>query len=98
MDWTTILVAILALCGTAIGSVAGVKQANKVVDLRINNLEKKMDKHNCLIERMTTAERDIKIICTVSKRRNIRNCDSVQTDSNYRQVAIERFCRVDKRR
>lgn len=63
MDWTTILVAILALCGTAIGSVAGVKQANKVVDLRINNLEKKMDKHNCLIERMTTAERDIKIIC-----------------------------------
>jgi len=63
MDWTTILVAILALCGTAIGSVAGVKQANKVVDLRINNLEKKMDKHNCLIERMTTAERDIKSIC-----------------------------------
>jgi hypothetical protein len=63
MDWTTILVAILALCGTAIGSVAGVKQANKVVDLRINNLEKKMDKHNCLIERMTVAERDINIIC-----------------------------------
>lgn len=56
MDWTTILVAILALCGTAIGSVAGVKQANKVVDLRINNLEKKMDKHNCLIERMTKVE------------------------------------------
>ena len=63
MDWTTILVAILALCGTAIGSVAGVKQANKVVDLRINNLEKKMDKHNCLIERMIVAERDIKSIC-----------------------------------
>lgn len=63
MDWTTILVATLALCGTAIGSVTGVKQANKVVELRISNLEKKMDKHNCLIERMTTAERDITIIC-----------------------------------
>ena len=55
MDWTTILVAILALCGTAIGSVAGVKQANKVVELRISNLEKKMDKHNCLIESVSVS-------------------------------------------
>ena len=27
---------------------------------RITALEKKMDKHNCLIERMAVAERDIK--------------------------------------
>lgn len=30
---------------------------------RIGALEKKMDKHNCLMERMGVAERDIKSVC-----------------------------------
>ena len=60
MDWTSIAVAILALIGTACGSLAGVKQANKVVELRLDTLEKKVDKHNHLVERITVVERDLK--------------------------------------
>ena len=46
-----IIVALLSMTGTAIGSVAGVMAANKLTNYRIEQLEKKMDKHNTVIER-----------------------------------------------
>lgn len=46
-----IVVALLSMVGTAIGSVAGVMAANKLTNYRIEQLEKKVDKHNTVIER-----------------------------------------------
>ncbi|NLB54807.1 MAG: hypothetical protein GX811_03415 [Lentisphaerae bacterium] len=63
MDWSGIIVAVIALVGTFTGSALGIRQSNKVVNLRIDNLEKKMDKHNDLVERMAIAEKDIKSTC-----------------------------------
>lgn len=60
MDWTTIVVAALALLGTFIGSWMGVRESNKVVNLRLDNLEAKVEKHNHMVERMAVAERDLK--------------------------------------
>ena len=56
----TVIVALLALSGTIAGSWMGVRQANKVVELRLKNLEEKVSKHNNLVERMAISERDIK--------------------------------------
>ena len=54
----TIVVAVLALLGTLGGSWMGVRQANKLVEFRLLQLEKKVDKHNHLVERMVAVERD----------------------------------------
>lgn len=51
-----IIVAILSLLGTAAGSVAGVLTANRLTNYRIEQLEKKVEKHNNLVERMTKVE------------------------------------------
>ena len=56
MDWTTITVAALALVGTLCGSWFGVREANKLVNFRLNELEAKVMKHNNLIERMVAVE------------------------------------------
>lgn len=47
----TIVVAILSLVGTCIGALAGILTANKLSLYRIEQLEKKVDKHNTVIER-----------------------------------------------
>lgn len=54
-----ILVAVLSLAGTPTGSVAGVLAANRVTTYRIEELEKKVDKHNNLVERTVVLERDM---------------------------------------
>ncbi len=46
-----IIVAMLSMAGTAIGSITGVMAANKLTNYRIEQLEKKVDKHNTVIER-----------------------------------------------
>ena len=51
----------LSLIGTAIGSLAGVLAANRLVVYRIEQLEKKVEKHNNLVERMTVCEEKIKV-------------------------------------
>lgn len=62
-----VLVAILALIGTCFGSLAGILTANKLVNYRLTQLEKKVDKHNNVVERtyqlegrMTEAEHDLR--------------------------------------
>ncbi len=48
------------MLGTLSGSIFGVMKANKLVTFRLEQLEKKVDKHNCLVERMAVVERDQK--------------------------------------
>ncbi len=53
----TIIVAILSLIGTLIGSIAGIMTANKLTIYRIEQLEKKVEKHNGVIERVYILEK-----------------------------------------
>ena len=53
-----VIVAVLALAGTLVGSLAGILTANKLVIYRLEKLEQKVDKHNSVIERVTLLERD----------------------------------------
>lgn len=55
-----VLVGVLSLAGTLIGSVAGIMTANKLTAYRIEQLEKKVDKHNTLVERMVVVEQSTK--------------------------------------
>lgn len=64
-----IIVAIIALAGTAIGSLGGILAANRLTNYRIEQLEQKVDKHNSVVERITVVEvkleehqQDLKII------------------------------------
>lgn len=59
---TEIIVAALALLGTAIGSLTGVLAANRLTNYRIEQLEKKVDKHNTVIERVYAAESEIALV------------------------------------
>lgn len=55
----TVLVALLSLAGTAIGSVIGILTNNKLVVYRLEQLEKKVEKHNNVVERMALLEKDV---------------------------------------
>lgn len=57
-----VFVAVLSLLGTLIGSLAGIITANKLTTYRIEQLEKKVDKHNNLIERMYSTEERIAVL------------------------------------
>lgn len=53
-----IIVAVISLLGTMFGSLAGIMRANNLVTYRISELEKKVDKHNNIIERVSLLEQD----------------------------------------
>lgn len=46
----------LSFLGTIVGTLGGILAANKLTNYRIGELEKKVDKHNNLIERMYEIE------------------------------------------
>ena len=58
----TVLVAILSLIGTLVGSLFGILTANKLTNYRIEQLEKKVEKHNSVIERVYRLEEEEKFI------------------------------------
>ena len=51
MMQTEILIALIGLTGSAVGAFAGILTAAKLTNYRIGQLEKKVDKHNTVIER-----------------------------------------------
>ena len=51
-----IIVAILSLIGTLGGTFGGILTANKLTNYRIEQLEKKVEKHNNVIERVYNLE------------------------------------------
>ena len=57
---TEIIVAGFSLAGTLIGSLAGIMTANKLTVYRIEQLEKKVEKHNHLADRMIMVEQSVK--------------------------------------
>ena len=51
-----ILSNLLALIGTMLGTFGGILTANKLSNYRIEQLEKKVEAHNCLIDRVYKLE------------------------------------------
>lgn len=52
----TVIVGVLSLVGTLGGSLFGILAANKLTIYRIEQLEKKVEKHNNVIERVAILE------------------------------------------
>ena len=58
---TEIIVAAFSMLGTIIGSLAGILTANKLSNYRIQQLEKKVEKHNSVVMRTAVLEEQIKV-------------------------------------
>ena len=48
---TEVIVSLITLAGSALGTFAGIITSTKLTTYRIEQLEKKVDKHNTVIER-----------------------------------------------
>ena len=60
MDYSSIIVAVLALFGTLAGSFLANDKHSALIAYRLEELEKKVQKHNNLVERLAIVERDLK--------------------------------------
>lgn len=58
MDWSTVIVGVLSLVGTLVGSYSGMK----LMSYRIEQLERKVDKHNGFAERIPVIEEHLRSI------------------------------------
>lgn len=57
----TIIIALLSFAGTIVGSLLGILAANKLTNYRLEQLEKKVEKHNNLVERMYNLETKVAV-------------------------------------
>ena len=57
MEWTTIIVALITFLGSLIGTFSGFK----LTSYRVEQLEKKVEKHNNFAERLPVLEEKIKV-------------------------------------
>ena len=55
MDWSAVIVGFLSLIGTALGTFGGMR----LMSYRIEQLEKKVEKHNSFAERLPVVEEKI---------------------------------------
>lgn len=60
MDYATILVAVISLIGTLVGSFLANSKNSALIAYRLEELEKRVQKHNNIVERLAIVERDIK--------------------------------------
>jgi hypothetical protein len=54
----TIIIALISFAGTLIGTFGGIVTSNKLTNYRIQELEKKVEKHNKVVERVYVLEKD----------------------------------------
>ena len=57
-----VIVALIGLGGSAVGSLVGVLASSRLTQYRLEQLEKKVDKHNGVIERMFDLEERASVI------------------------------------
>ena len=57
-----VMIAILSLVGTMIGTFGGILTSSKLSNYRIEQLEKKVDKHNGFGEKIPVIQEQIKVI------------------------------------
>lgn len=70
-----IVVAILSLCGTAVGSVVSVLTANRLTNYKIDMLKAQVEKHNQIVERTYRIEEHAAVV-------------DVQLDAAERRIGI----------
>lgn len=58
----TIIIALISLCGTLCGTFGGIMATSKLTNYRIEQLEKKVDRHNSIIERTFRLEENDKLL------------------------------------
>lgn len=58
-----ITTALIALFGTALGTFGGIVASSKLTIYRIEQLEKKVDKHNNIVERTYKLEEQMNSVC-----------------------------------
>ncbi len=58
---SNVLVALLSLVGTLLGSLAGVLTSSKLTNYRLSQLEEKVDRHNSFSERIPLLEEKLKV-------------------------------------
>ena len=56
-----VMVAVLSLVGTLVGSMSGVVASARLTNYRIKKLEEKVDKHNNFAARLPVVEEQIKV-------------------------------------
>ncbi len=85
---TDFWIAVLALLGTLIGSGGGILAANRLTNYRIKELEKRVEKHNNVVERMYKLEKivqaHIELSCEQIKVANHRISDLEEDAKNER--------------
>lgn len=54
----TVIIALISFFGTLIGTFGGIITSNKLTTFRIEQLEKKVEKHNKVVERVYVLEKD----------------------------------------
>ena len=57
-----IIVALLALVGTLLGTFGGIVTSSKLTNYRLSQLEKKVDKHNGFGEKIPVLEEKLKVV------------------------------------
>ena len=68
----TVILAVISLCGTLIGTFGGIMASNKLVTYRIEQLEVQVKKHNNLVERVYHLEDNDKILEEKINNTNVR--------------------------
>ena len=56
-----IIVALIAFGGTLAGTFGGIVASSRLTNYRIKQLEKKVDKHNSIVERTFVLEEKVKV-------------------------------------
>lgn len=57
-----VIVGFLSLAGTLLGTFTGILTSTKLTNYRIEQLEKKVEKHNSVVERTAVIEQDLKTV------------------------------------
>ena len=68
----TVIIALIGFLGSMLGTLGGIALNTKLSNYRIEQLEKKVDKHNHLIERMYSVEEDVRVLDEKVKAANRR--------------------------
>lgn len=56
----TVIVALISLGGTVIGTFGGIVASSRITDYRIKQLERKVEKHNNIVERTYKLEGQVR--------------------------------------
>lgn len=57
-----IIIGVLSLCGTLIGTIGGILASNKLTNYKIDKLQEQVNKHNNLIDRMYKVENRVTLL------------------------------------